>query len=108
MDLWCEETADTDLNSSSNDVVREDCLPAATDLAILNHDSVLERLLNTEANYIPAPIDRVYKCVQKEIQLHMRNILATWMSEVSKVLFDCKHFLICCLHVLCCICFRNC
>lgn len=92
MDLWCEELTDCDtyLERSSDETATEsvreekDCLPASEDLAILNNDCVLDRLLETEARYVPKPADRVYNSVQNEVEPHMRTILATWMSEVSK------------------------
>lgn len=90
MDLWCTEPTaspalsfDSGVFNDPEDLVREECLPASIDHKLLNNGKVLERLLQTEAHYIPPPVLQVYKCVQKEVQLHMRKTLATWMCEVS-------------------------
>lgn len=78
MDLLCAESPVVDV-----DVQRKDFLSASTDTNIIRHDCLLQRLLVTEARCVPASAAIVYKYVQKDIKLHMRKILTTWMMEVS-------------------------
>ncbi|XP_037071241.1 G1/S-specific cyclin-D2-like [Pollicipes pollicipes] len=55
---------------------------AIRDPALLNDRRVLANLLDSESRYLPSC--SYFKCVQNEVKLPMRRILAYWMVEVCE------------------------
>ncbi|XP_028910203.1 G1/S-specific cyclin-D2 [Ornithorhynchus anatinus] len=55
---------------------------ALPDPNLLNDDRVLLNLLTIEERYLPQC--SYFKCVQRDIQPHMRRMVATWMLEVCE------------------------
>ena len=62
---------------------QEPVCKAIRDPALLNDRRVLANLLDTEGRYMASC--SYFKCVQNEIKLPMRRILAYWMVEVSRL-----------------------
>ena len=58
---------------------------AFQDRTLLNDERVLENLLTNEDKYLPS--SSYFKCVQTDIEPWMRNKVATWMLEVTFILF---------------------
>lgn len=97
MDLWCSETSlDCDnyfraANTFETGTVSQTIAAYPSELRALPDDKllkdcrVLENLLTTEDRYTPSSVLISYKCVQKEIQPHMRKILAAWLMDVSSL-----------------------
>ena len=54
---------------------------AFEDPVLLRDDRVLHNLLTTEEKYLPSP--SYFKCVQTDIKLFMRKMVADWMLEVN-------------------------
>lgn len=55
---------------------------AKIDPNILYDDRVLQSLLTIEDRFLPQC--SYFKCVQKDIQPHMRRMVAGWMHEVCE------------------------
>ena len=54
---------------------------AFEDPVLLRDERVLQNLLTTEEKYLPSP--SYFKCVQTDIKLFMRKMVADWMLEVK-------------------------
>ena len=71
MDLLCDEM---------------ECFRRAfEDPVLLRDDRVLHNLLTTEEKYLPSL--SYFKCVQTDIKLFMRKMVADWMLEVNFLCF---------------------
>jgi cyclin D2 len=73
---------------------------AKSDPNILDDDRVLQNLLTIEDRFLPQC--SYFKCVQKDIQPHMRRMVAGWMHEVCVFLaYMCIGQVYCCFEGMC-------
>ena len=74
-----DSIADDSIDVNSSEIASQFCL-AYRDQVLLDDSRVFRNMLDLEEFYLP-PQD-LYEHVQDEIRIHMRKIVADWMSDV--------------------------